>query len=141
MDNEKKTLQLFYAAALADAAYHYGKKGIFDEVTAEKKELQERAASTQLMQLGVKTVPALYTVFSDLFGCAGWSVEETSDGWEAVTPSCLLCALAKKQGAPQPCGPFCINPFTAFAEALGHRLEVTETLWDGNRCRFYHKIL
>lgn len=141
MDNGKKTLQLFYAAALADAAYHYGKNGILDDVTAEKKELQERAASSQLMQLGIKTVPELYTVFSHLFGCVGWTVEETHGGWEASTASCLLCALAKKQGAPQPCKPFCINPFSAFAEALGHRLEVAETLWEGNQCLFLNKTL
>ncbi|MBI9107906.1 MAG: hypothetical protein JEZ04_14250 [Spirochaetales bacterium] len=76
---------------------------------------------------------------AELFGCANWTVSETEDEVTAVSDTCTLCAIAKKQGAPQPCRPFCINPFAAFSEELGYGLEVQKTLWESERCIFISK--
>jgi hypothetical protein len=141
MDKER-VLKLFYAASLADAAYYYGKHWIITEVIEEKRESQIRNAESQLAQLGIGNLEQLYQKFYDIFGCASWSYREDDkgDSPEATTTSCMLCAIAKKQGAAKPCEPFCINPFTAFAESLGHTLEVKSTLWDGAECRFSHEV-
>lgn len=139
MENNR-LLKLFYASALADAAYHYGKHGIMDAVTEEKKARQAAAAEMQLKQLGIDTLETLYEKFSNVFGCASWSYNEFEDGKssEATTTGCMLCTIAKKQGAAKPCDAFCINPFTAFAEKVGYKLEVKSTLWEGAECRFLH---
>ncbi|MCB2173484.1 hypothetical protein KQH65_12160 [archaeon] len=139
MSQDFKTLQLFYAAALADATYHYGRHRVLDTVTNEKKAAQDLAAPSHLRALGVTDLPGIYRRFSELFGCAAWNVEESGETVTAEAGSCMLCALAKKQGAPQPCRPFCINPFAAFAKELDYELDVEETLWDGRRCRFVNK--
>lgn len=139
MEQEMKRLQLFFAAAQSDAAYQYGKHGIMEEVTREKAELQEFTAAGQLQQLGVDSVEKLYASFRKLFGCADWELEETENGFDAVAGHCLLCSIAKKQGAQKPCSLFCINPFRAYGKALGYSLDAKETLWDGNRCLFSHE--
>ncbi len=140
MENNR-LLKLFYAAALADAAYYYDKHGITADVTDEKREHQIRSSETQLRQLGVESLEQLYKTFSEIFGCASWNyIKPDKNGIsEATTTSCLLCTIAKKQGSAKPCGPFCINPFTAFAEKLGYGLEVKSTLWDGQECCFSHR--
>lgn len=137
-----RLLKLFYAAALADAAYYYGKFGIIEEVTEEKKKKQSLSSKTQLEQLGIEDLGQLYHRFSETFGCASWNFNEGKNGEDsnATTTSCMLCALAKKQGSARPCDAFCINPFTSFAENLGYTLEVKSTLWDGPECCFSHTV-
>ncbi len=132
-----RLLKLFYANALVDAVHHYGKHGILEEVRREKQALQQQSAAGQLKQLGISELPELYTKFSAIFGCAAWKFTE-EDSAEATTTTCLLCALAKKLGTERPCDLFCINPFAAFAEALGYHLEAASTLWDSPECRFVH---
>ena len=139
MTNETKTLQLFYAGALSDAAYHYGKNGIMETVTREKKKHQEEAAPSQLRQLGIEDLPGLYSRFARIFGCADWRLSVEADCIRAETPVCMLCAIAKKQGSPRPCHPFCINPFSSYAEVFGYELDVQETLWEGTRCLFVNR--
>jgi len=136
MNKSMKSLQLFYAAALSDAAYHYGSHEIMDEVTAEKKTMQELAAASQLKQLSIDDLESVYTKFKEIFGCADWHVKKEGKTITAETSKCMLCAIAKKQGSCQPCKPFCINPFAAYAKSLGYELNVRETLWDGGTCVF-----
>lgn len=137
-ENER-LLQLFYAGALVDALYNYEKHGILEEVTEEKKARQEKSAQIQLKQLGINSLAQLYDKFSKIFGCANWSFnDENENNFEATTTTCILCALAKKQGTEKPCNLFCINPFKAFATSLGYDLKVTSTLWDGVECCFTH---
>ena len=139
MDKRLKSLQLFYAGALADAASHYGKNGIMEKVTAEKKELQKHTAAAQLKQLGISDLETVYGELQEIFGCADWKIrEENPEAGTlcAETSNCMLCAIAKKLGAPKPCYPFCINPFAAYAEVFGYELNVESTLWDGNSCVF-----
>ncbi len=135
-EKEMKTLQLFYAAVLADSVVNYEENGILEKVTAKKSIEQEAAAPAQLQRLGISGLSDLFSVNSSLFGCARWNVAETGDTAEAVSESCLLCAIARQRGTASPCGIFCINPFKGFARALGYSLEARETLWDGSRCRF-----
>jgi len=132
-----RLLKLFYANALVDAVHHYGTHGILEEVRREKQALQQQSAAMQLKQLGIGELSELYTKFSAIFGCAAWNFTE-ADSAEATTTTCLLCALAKKQGTERPCELFCINPFAAFAKALGFHLEAAATLWEGPECRFVH---
>lgn len=141
MENEnERLLKLFYAGALVDAVFNYERHGILEEVTEEKKLRQEKSAQIQLKQLSIESLPQLYEKFSQIFGCANWSFkDEDGNAAEATTTTCILCALAKKQGTEKPCNLFCINPFKAFAKSLGYELNVTSTLWDGAECCFNHK--
>ncbi len=136
MNKDFKTLQLFYSAALSDAAFHYGEHRIFDDVTEKKRISQNYMAETQLRNLNISSLEELYQRFSEIFGCAEWNTDTEGDSVAAESASCMLCGIARKQGAPQPCRPFCINPFTSYAQALGYSLDVKETLWDGERCLF-----
>jgi hypothetical protein len=139
MIDEMKTLQLFYAGALSDAAYHYGRHGVLEAVTLEKKKRQDEAAPGQLRQLGIQDLPGLYSRFAEIFGCADWRLETEGDCVRAETTVCMLCGIAKKQGSAKPCDPFCINPFSAYARAFGYELHVQETLWEGKRCLFVNR--
>ena len=125
-----RLLKLFYAGALVDAVYNYDSHGILEAVTEEKKSRQQVSAAMQLKQLEIEDLSQLYDTFSSIFGCAAWNFDtQTAEKPEARTTSCLLCAIAKKQGTAKPCDAFCINPFTAFADTLGYELEVASTLW------------
>ncbi len=138
-ENER-LLKLFYAGALVDAVLNYERHGILEEVTEEKKLRQEKSAEIQLKQLSIESLPQLYEKFSQIFGCANWSFKDEDENTsEATTTTCLLCALAKKQGTEKPCNLFCINPFKSFVKSLGYELNVTSTLWDGAECCFTHK--
>jgi hypothetical protein len=75
---------------------------------------QALAAPAQVNQLGIRTPRELFERFTALFGCARWELAEGEDGaLSAVTKTCLAAALAPAR-----------------------RLEVEETLWAGESCRF-----
>ena len=138
-DTESKTLKLFYAAQLVDAAANFEDCGVVEKVTAKKKAEQSAAAPAQLAQLGIRAPRELFERFGAIFGCAAWTVNEKPDGGvTAQTASCLACAIAQKRGAGKPCELYRINPFRALAAALvpTRALDVEETLWDGARCVF-----
>ena len=139
MNNDLKTLQLFYAGALVDAVYSYGRNNVLEKVTEEKKVRQEMAAAGQLKHLEIEKPQQLYRRFTEIFGCVPWAISEDGEDITAESKSCMMCAIAKKQGAPKPCELFCINPFKAYAKELGYELEVKETLWEGERCVFLNK--
>ena len=134
-----KTLQLFYAGLMADAAANFEHFGVLPQVREKKAREQEAAAPGQLSQLGIRTARELFERFGAIFGCARWEVAESEDGsLAAETRTCLACAIAKKRGGAKPCELYCLNPFRALAAALqpARRLQVEETLWEGGRCRF-----
>jgi hypothetical protein len=139
-DNKsRKTLQLFYAGLMVDAASNFEHFGVVEHVTAKKAREQVLAAPGQLTQLGISSPKDLFEKFSEIFGCARWELHETADGTLiAETKSCLACAIAKKRASGRPCELYCINPFHALANALSpsKTMFVDETLWDGDRCRF-----
>jgi len=133
MEQDLKTLQLFYASALADSVYHYTNAGILSMVT-EKKAGQP----SQLKQLKISTPEQLFELFSRIFGCIQWDVKTISDEVIATGNHCLLCSLAKKMQTAQPCFIYCINPLKAMAKAMepSYKLKVEHTLWDGDYCEF-----
>lgn len=138
MEQELKTLQLFYASVLADSVCHYNNAGILSMVTEKKAGQQELTAASQLKQLKVSTPEQLFDLFTRVFGCIQWKVEKTQLGVVARGNHCLLCSLAKKMQTAQPCFIYCINPLKALLKEMepSNRLSVGHTLWDGNCCEF-----
>jgi hypothetical protein len=137
--DDVRTLQLFYAGLMVDAASTYESFRISDEVAARKMREQALAAPAQLAQLGIRTPAELFARFMAIFGCTKWEVTEDADGAvSAECGSCLACAIAKRRGSGKPCDLFCINPFKGMAQAMqpARALRVDETLWEGKRCRF-----
>jgi hypothetical protein len=135
----QKTLQLFYAALMVDAASNFEHFGVAAQVAEKKAREQALAAPSQLAQLGIATPRELFERFGAIFGCAQWSIsEETGGAVAAETQRCLACAIGKKRGGGKPCEIYCINPFRGLASALSpaRKLVVEETLWQGDRCRF-----
>jgi hypothetical protein len=107
-------------------------------VTDEKLAERRASAAAQAAQLGVTTPGAAFTTSAELFGCADWTVDEATDGgFDATATWCLLCAMVKKAGGPSPCRLFCLDPIEAMVQALQPeaRLDVSETLYEGERCR------
>ncbi len=133
-----KTLQLMYAGVLVDAVRQYGAFGILEQVAEKKRIEQELAARDQVSRLGIRTPGDLFTVLPEIFGCAAWSPDASSPVFRVETRSCLMCALAKRLGAPAPCSIYCVNPTAGMAKALPmpHTLTVRSTLWDGSSCVF-----
>lgn len=140
METEKrlKMLQLFYAGVLADSVRRYSEAGILNEVEAQKEKEQRMAAKGQLAQLQISTPAEIFKMYSEVFGCILWNIEETEDKLTARGHSCLLCSIAKKMNLPKPCNIYCINPVRAQAESLdgGFRLNVASTLWESDKCEF-----
>lgn len=133
-----KTLQLMYAGVLVDAVRQYGSFGILENVTEKKRIEQELAARDQVARLGIHTPEDLFTILPEIFGCAAWNPDDSGPVFRVETRSCLMCALAKRLGAPAPCSIYCVNPSRALAWALPvpHDLTVLGTLWDGGSCVF-----
>jgi hypothetical protein len=138
MENEHKTLQLFYASVLADSVNHYNQAGILDMVTEKKAAQQEITAAPQLKQLGIESPEQLFDYYSRVFGCIRWQVAEENGAVTATGNHCLLCSIAKKMQTAQPCHIYCINPIRAMLKSMdpSFRLSVEETLWEGSRCVF-----
>jgi hypothetical protein len=139
METEKKLklLQTIYAAALADAVYHFGKAGILQAVTAEKRKTQLLTGKTSAQNFGIMKPEEAFTVLADIFGCADWKITNLENGFEARASRCMLCAIAKKMNAASPCQIYCLNPMEAIVKGLNPELEfkLEETLWDSNNCR------
>ncbi len=137
--SDVRTLQLFYAGLMADAAANFEHFGVLEQVREKKAREQEAAAPAQLSQLGIRSPRELFERFGSIFGCARWELTEQEGGaLSAETRTCLACAIARKRGGVKPCELYCINPFRALAAALqpARSLQVQETLWEGGRCRF-----
>jgi hypothetical protein len=138
-DTNKALLQLCYAGALVDAANNYALLGATGKIEEKKAREQKAAAAQQLIRFGAKTPAEVLKRMMEVFGCTAWVIlEETADRICARTPSCLMCAIAKKTGAASPCTLFCINPMKAYGEVMNpaYTLAVEETLWEGKECRF-----
>lgn len=138
MENELKTLQLFYASVLADSVCHYNDAGILNLVTEKKAGLQELTAASQLKQLGIRNPEQFFAFASKVFGCIQWECHEGENRMTFKGNHCLLCSLAKKRQTAQPCFIYCINPFKSFMKAMApsYHLSVEQTLWDSDHCEF-----
>jgi hypothetical protein len=138
-----RLLQLTYAAQLADAVRQYGRAGILEQVTAERRAARLAAGAAQAAQMGIDKPAAAFTTPAELFGCADWSVapaaqdDRPAAAFVASARHCLLCAMVKKSAGPSPCRLFCLDPIEAMVKGLAPAagFDVEETLYDGGQCR------
>jgi hypothetical protein len=138
MNQPFQTLQLVYAASLIDSLSTYTARGITQEIEQDKRALQRAKAKQTIPMLGIQTNEDVFHRLSDLFGCARWNTVPTDDGLLVTTSSCMLCALAKRQGTDAPCNLYCIDPIEGLLHTLNDTttLTVEDTLWTGSECRF-----
>jgi hypothetical protein len=86
--------------------------------------------------MGIGEPREVFTRLAELFGCADWTVREAADGFAATASRCLVCALAKRLGAPSPCRIGCLDPMEGMVRGLAPeaRFDVEQTLFDGAGC-------
>jgi hypothetical protein len=136
IDKKVKMLQITYAGVLADTVLQLGKEGVLDAVTERKRQEQFSTGKMRAAQFGIEKPEEAFLKLYDIFGCSNWNISSKPDGFVAQTTTCMLCAIAKKIGAPSPCRIYCLNPMEGIVKALkeGAVYSVEETLWDGARC-------
>ena len=139
MQNEKKIqlLQLTYAAVLADATAQFAKENVLQNVIQRKKAEQMATGKMKAGQFGITSPQAVFTRLAEVFNCAAWEIESSGQWFVAETPSCKLCAIAKKINAPAPCYLYCLDPMEGMVKGLNPNATfiVEETLWEGKKCR------
>ena len=142
LEQKLKTLQMYYAAVLAETVTHYGENGILDKVTKHKQAEQMKNGAESAMRFGVKEPRQVFQKVQDTFGCSNWKCTDTEDGFIAVATSCMLCAISKKMGNFSPCQIFCLSPIDAMLKAISPKagFSVMDTLWDSNECRVNIKL-
>jgi len=142
LEQKVKTLQLTYAAALADAVARYGNEGILDKITEQKRAEQTKNGASLAARLGVTEPKQAIENTRDTFGCANFTCADTPNGFEAVATSCTLCAISKRLGKFSPCQLFCLSPFEAMIRGVSPDAEVNvvSTLWDSEKCVIRAKI-
>ena len=136
-DEKVRILQVAYAGALADAVLRMGRDGILPRVTEEKRREQMRTGKAKAGQFGISRPEEVFSRLTEIFGCATWEIKNEDSGFSAETRSCKLCAIAKRIGAPGPCDMYCLDPMEGMIKGLAPDMKfaVTETLWDGSKCR------
>jgi len=142
-DEQKlKALQMYYAAALADTTLRYGKAGILEEVTEQKRTEQMKTGAALAERFGVKVPQDAFLKPADVYGCADWVCEDIGGGFTATASRCMLCAIAKKMGEYCPCTIFCLSGMEAMLKGIAPEavFVVDETLWDSDKCRVSVKI-
>lgn len=139
MEDAKKLqmLRTFYAGALADSVLRFDRKGILDEVTAEKRGEQLAGGKARAAQLGITDAQSVFDVLSGIFGCADWQTEANESGFTATASRCMLCAFAKRMGTQSPCNIYCLDPMEGMVKGLeeGAEFRVESTLWADDQCR------
>jgi len=138
MEQKIKTLQTYYAAALADSTLRYGKAGILDEVTAEKRAEQMAGGAVLAERFGVKEPQDAFLKTAEMYGCADWVCENMDGGFTATATRCMLCAIARKMGGQfSPCQVHCLSPMEAMVKGVTPNTEfaVESTLWDSDKCK------
>lgn len=134
-----KVLQAMYAGVLADAVLRMGRERILEKVEAEKKEELKVTGAMRARQLGITRAEDVMPALSELMGCADWTVaaREDGSGFIAAASRCMLCAMAKKLGAPSPCRIYCLDPMEAMVKGLEPDVEfnMLDTLYHGTECR------
>lgn len=117
---------------------NYEKLGVLDQIEKEKGERTIAEGPDKVKMYGISSAEEFLQFSADTFACADWSFEFDSEGFTAVTPSCVMCGMAKQAGAPSPCEMTCIAPVRGIVKGIDpdHELVVRETLWEGNCCEF-----
>lgn len=142
MNTEKKLeiMQNTYAASVAETVNTYNKLKVLDYVVDARKQRQPQSAPLINAQLGIKTAEDVFTHMTEVFGCANWTIEKTTDGLIATASSCKLCGFAKKMGGANPCNGWCLDPMKAMVGAINKNIDdghfiVQSTLFDGPSCK------
>jgi len=138
MEFEKKikTLQTLYAAALADSTLRYGRAGILEDITGQKREEQMKNGASLAQRFGVKEARQAFEKIQDIYGCANWVCEDVDNGFTAKCTNCILCVFSKQMGTYSPCQVHCLSPIEAMVKSVepGADFTVEKTLWDGDAC-------
>lgn len=138
MEHEKKVklLQMIYAGVLADSVLRYGKAGILESVTAQKRQEQMLTGKIRATQFGIQTADQVFTALSDLFACADWKITRTDNGFTATAQNCMLCGICKKLGTESPCRIYCLDAMEGMIKGIDPNAEfnVSETLYTGEKC-------
>ena len=136
LEQKLKTLQMYYAAALADSTLRYGKAGILDKVIEQKRDEQMKNGAALAERFGVKEPKQAFEKTKEMYGCANWFCEDKEDGFIATATNCMLCALSKRMGASSPCQIHCLSPIEAMVQGVnpGAAYKVEKTLWDNDKC-------
>ena len=136
LEQKLKALRMYYAAALADSTMRYGKAGILDQVTEQKRAEQMKSGTALADRFGIKEPKQAFLKTQETYGCANWVCEDTDDGFIAVCTNCMLCAISKKMGAYNPCQVHCLSPIEAMLKGVVPNADfiVNGTLWDGEKC-------
>ena len=138
MDTEKKlqTLQMVYAGALADFVLQMDKEDVVDKVRERKRVESMAMGKTRASQFGITNPEEVFTTLSELFKCANWVINKAEEGFFAENNVCMLCAIAKRIGAPSPCYIYCLDPMESMVTGINPdaNYKVVETLWDGQKC-------
>ena len=136
LEQKVKAIQLTYAAALADAVVRYGNEGILDKITDQKHAEQMKNGAMLAARLRVTEPKQVIEKTRDAFECADFVCTDTSEGFEAVATSCIICSLAKQMGDHNPCQIFCLSPIEAMIKGVlpEAELSVVSTLWEADKC-------
>jgi hypothetical protein len=137
----EQTLQIVrmtYAAALADAVKRLADEGVLERVTAKRRAEHLANGASTAKQFGVSKPSDALRRTVELFACADWRVcDDEGGGFSAVASRCTLCAMPKRLGAASPCRIYCLDPIEGMVRGLEPdlRVEVSETLFEGEACR------
>lgn len=137
LEKQVRLLQLTYAGVLVDSLLQYAKEGVLEKITARKRAEQLAAGGMRAAQFEIKTPQEVFAKLSALFNCAQWQISEKEGGFIAEAPACMLCVMARKMGAPEPCSIYCLDPMEGMVKGLNPAVQFTvkETLWQGQKCR------
>jgi len=136
IEQKLKTLQIYYAAALADSTIRYGRAGILDEVITAKRIEQMKSGATLAQKFGITEPKEAFLQTQDIYGCANWVCDDIQDGFTARCTDCMLCSISKQMGEFSPCQLHCLSPIEAMIKGIVLEAEVTilKTLWDDDMC-------
>ena len=135
-EEKLKKLQVFYAAVLADTTMHYGQAGILEEVSEKKYQEQLKTGLALASRLGISEAKDVFEKTQEIYGCADWHLENTTEGFVAKCQNCLLCQISKQKSQFSPCEIFCLSPLKAMTLGLKPQAEflVKQTLFTKEAC-------
>jgi len=137
LEQKLKTLQLGYAAALADSVVRYGNEGVLDKITEQKKAEQMRNGTGLASRFGVTEPKQVIEKTRDTYGCANFVCTDTNGGFEAIATSCMLCSISRQMGGRfSPCRIYCLSPMEAMIKGVAPDVDfhVISTLWESEKC-------
>ncbi|MCL1809056.1 MAG: hypothetical protein FWG42_04700 [Clostridiales bacterium] len=136
LEQKLKTLQVYYAAAMADATLRYGEAGVLAAVAERKRAEQLKAGAEMAKLYGISDPRQVFQKVQETYGCAEWVMEGTESGFAATCTNCMLCAISKKKGVFSPCQINCLSPIEAMVRGLspGAEFVVKKTLWNDDEC-------